>query len=180
MQCGPDKPSWTWTQIWIQTRMPDYSLNWTARMTKVPVEAGGGAFGLKSAIEHWLSCMDARQSAEKPLYEAEIFQYWPCLRNTTSFILPRYRKSRGTSHYTTVCIFFSVLDTTRRRHHLHLIDAIVINIQRPYLPTPPLGQDMTQGQFLSGVQQVWIQSFPSPRLVASPRLKNLVCPTIYP
>ena len=47
-------------------------------------------------------------------------------------------------------------------------------------PTPPLGQDMTQGQFLSGVEQVWIQSFPSPRLVASPRLKNLVCPTIYP
>ena len=49
-----------------------------------------------------------------------------------------------------------------------------------YLPTPPLGQDMTQGQFLSGVQQVWIQSFPSPRLVVSPRLKNLVRPTIYP
>ena len=23
-----------------------------------------------------------------------------------------------------------------------------------YLPNPPLGQDMTQGQFLSGVQQV--------------------------
>ena len=45
---------------------------------------------------------------------------------------------------------------------------------RSYLPTPPLGQDMTQGQFLSGVWQVWIQSFPSPRLVASPRLKNLV------
>ena len=39
-----------------------------------------------------------------------------------------------------------------------------------YLPTPPLGQDMTQGQFLSGVYQVWIQSFPSPRLVASPSL----------
>ena len=49
-----------------------------------------------------------------------------------------------------------------------------------YLPTPPLGQDMTQGQFLSGVHQVWIQSFPSPWLVASPRLKNLVCPTLYP
>ena len=49
-----------------------------------------------------------------------------------------------------------------------------------FLPTPQLGQDMTQGQFLSGVYQVWIQSFPSPRLVASPRLKNLVCPTIYP
>ena len=50
----------------------------------------------------------------------------------------------------------------------------------PYLPTPPLGQDMTEGQFLSGVSQVWIQSFPSPRLVASPRLKNPDCPTIYP
>ena len=46
--------------------------------------------------------------------------------------------------------------------------------------TPPLGQDMTQGQFLSEVWQVLIQSFSSPRLVASPRLKNLVCPTIYP
>ena len=49
-----------------------------------------------------------------------------------------------------------------------------------YLPTPPLGQDMTQGQFLSRVYQVWIQTFPFPRLVASTRLKNLVCPTIYP
>ena len=39
-----------------------------------------------------------------------------------------------------------------------------------YLPTPPLGQNMTQGQFLSGVLRFWIQSFPSPRLVASPRL----------
>ena len=39
-----------------------------------------------------------------------------------------------------------------------------------YLPTPPLEQDMTQDQFFSGVQQVWIQSFPSPRLVASLRL----------
>ena len=26
-----------------------------------------------------------------------------------------------------------------------------INLRRYYLPTPPLGQDMTQGQFLSGV-----------------------------
>ena len=26
----------------------------------------------------------------------------PCLRDTASFILPRYRKSHGTSHYTTI------------------------------------------------------------------------------
>ena len=36
--------------------------------------------------------------------------------------------------------------------------------------TPPLGQDMTQGQKQK-------KSFPSPR---QPRLKNLVRPTIYP
>ena len=55
-----------------------------------------------------------------------------------------------------------------------------IDMDDSIYPNPPLGQDMTQGQFLSEVQQVWIQSFPSSRLVASPRLKNLVCPTIYP
>ena len=32
-------------------------------------------------------------------------------------------------------------------------------IALPYLPTPPLGLDMTQGQFLSGVWQVWTQFF---------------------
>ena len=43
-------------------------------------------------------------------------------------------------------------------------------------PSARAGHD-TRSIFLSWV---WIQSFPSPRLVASPRLKNLVCPTIYP
>ena len=46
--------------------------------------------------------------------------------------------------------------------------------------TPPPGQDMTQGQFLSGVNRFDFRVFPSPRLVAPPRLKNPVCPTIYP
>ena len=36
---------------------------------------------------------------------------------------------------------------------------IIIKSALSYLPIPPLGQDMTQGQFLSGVYQVWIQSF---------------------
>ena len=48
-----------------------------------------------------------------------------------------------------------------------------------YLPTPPLEQHMTQGQFLSGVEQVWIQSFPSLSLVATRRQKKSVWPTIY-
>ena len=45
-----------------------------------------------------------------------------------------------------------------------------------YLPTPLIGQDMTQGQFLVGFNG----SFPAPRLVALPRLKNPVYPTICP
>ena len=41
-------------------------------------------------------------------------------------------------------------------------------------------QPLRSRSFLSGVWQVWIQSFPSPRLVASSRLKKSVRPTIYP
>ena len=48
--------------------------------------------------------------------------------------------------------------------------------------TQPLcsGRIWHKVNFLSGVSQVWIKVFPFPRLVASSRLKNLVCPTIYP
>ena len=46
----------------------------------------------------------------------------------------------------------------------------------PIYPTPPLGQDMTQGQLfkrsLAGLNSEFFLL-----LVASPRLKNLVCPT---
>ena len=51
--------------------------------------------------------------------------------------------------------------------------------KRMYLPNPS-EQDVAQGQFVSGVQQVWIQSFPSSKLVAFSRRKNLVCSSIYP
>ena len=51
-----------------------------------------------------------------------------------------------------------------------------------YIFTQPLhnGEDVTQGQVLSRVKLVSNQSFPSYRLFAEPRLKNPVCPTIYP
>ena len=41
MQCRLDDPSWTWTQTCVQTRLPDYRLNWTAR---------------PSTIQGWQSC----------------------------------------------------------------------------------------------------------------------------
>ena len=44
-------------------------------------------------------------------------------------------------------LFFICLDYVLRTS----IDKIRENSRRYYLPTPPLGQDMTQGQFLSGV-----------------------------
>ena len=86
MQCGPDKPSWTWTQNWVQARMPDYSLNWTARSSAIQEwqrcqwcselirrwhSRSWRPFGLKSAMEHWSSGTDARQFAEKPLRQAQ-------------------------------------------------------------------------------------------------------------
>ena len=40
-------------------------------------------------------------------------------------------------------------------------------------------QDVTQGQFLSEVKSVWIENFPSLRLLGSWRRKNLVYSTIY-
>ena len=47
-------------------------------------------------------------------------------------------------------------------------------------PTPPLGQDMTKSQFLSGVYQVFkFRVFPSSRLVASPRLKKPSLPYYF-
>ena len=41
VQCGPDEPRWSWTQIWVQARTLDYSLNWTAK---------------SSAIQGWRRC----------------------------------------------------------------------------------------------------------------------------
>ena len=41
VQCGLDEPSWTWTQIWVQARLPGYSLNWTTG---------------SSAIQGWQRC----------------------------------------------------------------------------------------------------------------------------
>ena len=84
VQCGFDEPSWTWTEIWVQTRMPDYCLNWIARSSAIqgwkrcqwccsPTRKcstqNWRPFGLKFVMEHWPSGMDARQSAEKPLHE---------------------------------------------------------------------------------------------------------------
>ena len=66
VDCGPDEPSWTRTQIWVQAGMLDYSLNMTARSiqgwqrcqwcnspTRRWPSRSREPFGLKSAIEHW-------------------------------------------------------------------------------------------------------------------------------
>ena len=45
--------------------------------------------------------------------------------------------------------------------------------------TPLHEQNLTEGQYLSGVLQVLIQSFPSSRLDGIARLKSSVCPTLY-
>ena len=35
VQCGPDEPSWTWTQTWVKARVHNNSLNWTARSSAI-------------------------------------------------------------------------------------------------------------------------------------------------
>ena len=64
MQCGSDEPSWSWTQIWVQARMPDYSLNWIAKSsamqrcqccsspTRKRPSRSCGPFGLAWSIDH--------------------------------------------------------------------------------------------------------------------------------
>ena len=38
MQCRSDEPSLSWTEILVQSHMPDYSLNWTARYSVIQEE----------------------------------------------------------------------------------------------------------------------------------------------
>ena len=47
-------------------------------------------------------------------------------------------------------------------------------------PNSQQGQYVRQGQILSSIEQVWIQSFSCPRLDATPELQSLVYPTLYP
>ena len=56
-----------------------------------------------------------------------------------------------------------------------------MNFSAQFVFTQPLyfKQGVTQGQFLSRVKLVWIQNFPSSRLVALPTLKSSVYNTIY-
>ena len=42
-----------------------------------------------------------------------------------------------------------------------------------FTQTKNLNQNLTQEQFLSCVKLVWIQSFPSPRLIDLAKLRNL-------
>ena len=57
-----------------------------------------------------------------------------------------------------------------------MLHSVQIKLIQEFVCTQPLhyGQDLTQGIFPSRVKLVWIQTFPSPRLVALPRLRNLI------
>ena len=72
--------------------MPNYTLNWTtgssaiqgwqrchwcSSSTRKWPSRSWGPFGIKSAMEHWPSGMDARQSADKPLHEAVARRAFP-------------------------------------------------------------------------------------------------------
>ena len=76
---------------------------------------------------------------------------------------------------------------THTHTHIYIYIYIYIYIRSVYIfesvcmyPTTPQDHDSGQGQFLSEVQQVSVQTFPSLRSVATPSLKITVCPSIYP
>ena len=79
------------------------------------------------------------------------------------------------SVYSHLSIYLSIYPSI----YLSLLISIYLSISI-YILTPPREEDMAQGQILRGVLQVWIQSFPSPRLVVISRFKSSVCPTICP
>ena len=70
------------------------------------------------------------------------------------------------------CLIYLIL-TIKQVSSSYSLAAVCI-----YLTPPPRSRYDTRGRFLIKVQLVWIQSFPSLRLVEA-RLKNLVYPTIY-
>ena len=80
LQCGSDEPSWTWTQICVQARVLNQSLNKTTRSSAIQgwqrwqwcssatqrwPSRGLGPFALKFEMKHWLSGKNAKQSNEK-------------------------------------------------------------------------------------------------------------------
>ena len=50
-----------------------------------------------------------------------------------------------------ICLFFACTFKENSKYLTKWISQLFIPFIISYLPTPPLGQDMTQGQFLSGV-----------------------------
>ena len=79
VKCGPEEPTRSWTQIWVQDRMPDYSLNWIARSSAIQEgqrfqccnsptrrwpSQSWRPFGLESVIDfNTPSSMNARRSS---------------------------------------------------------------------------------------------------------------------
>ena len=69
---GPGEPSWSWTQIWVQARMPAYSLKGTAKSrrwqccsspTRRCPSRSRGPSGLESAIDFDTPSVDCLRSS---------------------------------------------------------------------------------------------------------------------
>ena len=102
------------------------------------------AFGVSSTI--WMHHMDAdTMYGEKAEREVR--------KNDTCYM---EQILKATSHETTVVrpsasYLWNNPYKTNKRHCGRSKEELISYVLLSYLPTPPLGQDMTQGQFLSGV-----------------------------
>ena len=93
-----------------------------------------------------------------------------CLSNWTLFFL--LTKPRWKNRLEEVIYIYIYIYITSLRRYIYIYIYI-------YISTPWHKQDVTQGQYLSGIKQVWIQSFPSLRQITIQRLKSPICSIFY-
>ena len=73
VHCGPDEPSWTWNQIWVQAPLPNDWLNWTTRSSAIqahstvaqpkPVAIRPQVCLWKLTVQHWCQTVRWKASA---------------------------------------------------------------------------------------------------------------------
>ena len=90
--------------------------------------------------------------------------------NITNFSVPNFNPISKKKKKTDLIIIQTNQPTNTNSRILYILSFCLSKKHH----TQPLDdrQNVTQGQMLSRVQQVWIQSFPSPQLAAKLRLKN--------
>ena len=138
-------------EIWIESLLCDTDRWPSGRVSDLQSVVAGLISSVGDHSMHcWWDPIRSKQLSSVP------YVTWKCLLDFLVMVI------QLTYIYIYICMYVCVLGLS-------------------YLPNPSTrtGYD-TRSIFKQGFNRFWIQSFPSPRLVALPRLNNPVFPTIYP